>query len=225
MAHPYWPFFDLRVRTPRVELRPACSVEDLTALAARAAAGIHPPEFMPFSMPWSDAPSPDLERGAMQHFWSVWGRFAADKWVVPFAVVVDDEVAGVQAVMSESFAVLRTVGTGSWLGQAYQGKGIGKEMRAAALHFAFAGLGAVRAETAAYDDNAQSIDVTRSLGYAENGDDVALRRGEAGRQVRFVMDRALWESRRRDDIEIAGLEECLPLFGLSADLSPAAPQG
>ena len=212
MAHPYWPFFDLRVRTPRVELRPACSVEDMTALAARAAAGIHPPEFMPFSMPWSDAPSPQLERSAMQHFWSIWGRFTADKWVVPFAVVVDGEVAGVQSVMSEHFPVLRTVGTGSWLGQPFQGKGIGKEMRAAALHFAFEGLGAVRAETAAYDDNVQSLGVTRSLGYAENGDRVALRRGEASRHVEFVMHRSAWEERRRDDIEIAGLEECLPLF-------------
>src|SRR5688500_2039332 len=219
MAHPYWPFFDLRVRTPRLELRPACSTEDMTALAARAAAGIHPPDFMPFARPWSDAPSPELERSAMQHFWLIWGRFAADKWVVPFAVVVDGEVAGVQSVMSENFPVLRTVGTGSWLGQAFQGKGIGKEMRAAALHFAFAGLGAVRAETAAYDDNAQSIGVTRSLGYVENGDDVALRRGEAGRQVRFVMDRETWEARRRDDVEIVGLDACLPLF------SPATPQG
>ena len=225
MAHPYWPFFDLRVRTPRVELRPACSVEDMTDLARVAAAGIHPPDFMPFSQPWSDAPSPELERSAMQHFWSIWGRFGADKWVVPFAVVVDGEVAGVQSVMSEHFPVLRTVGTGSWLGQSYQGKGIGKDMRAAALHFAFAGLGAVRAETAAYDDNVQSIGVTRALGYTENGDDVALRRGEAGRQVRFAMDRARWEQRRRDDIEIVGLDACLPLFGLAADLSPAARPG
>src|SRR5688572_18792732 len=214
MAHPYWPFFDLRVRTPRIELRPACSTEDMTELARLAAAGIHPPEFMPFSIPWSDAPSPELERGALQHFWLRWAHFAAEKWAVPFAVVVDGEVAGVQSLMSQHFPVLRTVGTGSWLGQAYQGKGIGKEMRTAALHFAFAGLGAVRAETAAYEDNAQSIGVTRSLGYVENGDDVALQRGEAGRQVRFVMSRELWETRRRDDIEIVGLEACLPLFGL-----------
>src|SRR5687767_14192590 len=79
MAHPYWPFFDLRVRTPRIELRPACSTEDITELARLAAAGIHPPEFMPFSMPWSDAPSPELERGAIQHYWLRWAQFAADK--------------------------------------------------------------------------------------------------------------------------------------------------
>lgn len=218
MAHPYWPFFDLRVRTPRLELRPACTVEDMTELARVAAAGIHPPDFMPFVRPWSDAPSPELERSAMQHFWGVWSRFSTDRWAVLFAVVdaASGDVAGVQAVHADDFPVLRTVSTGSWLGQAHQGKGIGKEMRSAVLHFAFAGLGAVRAETGAFDDNAQSIGVTRSLGYAENGDRVALRRGEAGRQVHFVMSREQWEARRRDDVEIVGLEACLPLFGLEA---------
>ncbi len=29
------------------------------------------------------------------------------------------------------------------------------------------------------------------------------------------MERADWENGRRDDIELVGLEACLPLFGLS----------
>ena len=49
-------------------------------------------------------------------------------------------VAGVQGMLATDFAVNRQVSTGSWLGQAYHGRGIGKEMRAAILHLAFAGL-------------------------------------------------------------------------------------
>lgn len=215
MAHPYWPFFDLRVRTPRLELRPACSVDDTTALAALAAAGIHEPDFMPFEVGWSTLESPELERNAMLHYWQMWGGFSADRWTVLFAIVADGVVVGTQGVGAASFPELRTVGTGSWLGREHQGKGIGKEMRAAVLHFAFAGLGAQRAETAAWHDNAASLGVTRSLGYVENGDDVKLRPGGGPDvQFRFKMDRATWESRRRDDIEIVGLDACLPLFKL-----------
>ncbi len=39
--------------------------------------------------------------------------------------------------------------TGSWLGRAHQGRGLGKEMRQAALHIIFAGLGAQQAVTRA----------------------------------------------------------------------------
>ena len=55
MPHPYWPLFDLRVRTPRLELRYP-SDDDLVALVDLARMGIHPPETMPFSTPWTDVP-------------------------------------------------------------------------------------------------------------------------------------------------------------------------
>lgn len=213
MPHPFWPFFDLRIRTPRLELRPACSVEDVTALASLAADGIHDPDFMPFLMPWTEAPSPELERNSIQHYWQSWGKWSASDWRLPFATVADGEVVGTQAVHGREFAVRRTVDTGSWLGQRFQGRGIGKEMRAAVLHFAFSGLGAMRAETGAFSDNGPSLGVTRSLGYEPNGDEVRARRGAAAVELRFKMDRATWEARRRDDIEIDGLDACLPLLG------------
>ena len=43
----------LRLRTPRLELRLA-TVAELRALAEVARAGIHPPEEMPFKVPWTD---------------------------------------------------------------------------------------------------------------------------------------------------------------------------
>jgi RimJ/RimL family protein N-acetyltransferase len=87
-------------------------------------------------------------------------------------------------------------------------------MRAAVLHFAFDGLGAQRAESGAFADNARSLAVSRRLGYRENGTDIVTRRGEAATLVRLVLDRDDWLPNRRDDIEIDGLEACRALFGL-----------
>ena len=50
-----WPFFGLRIRTPRLELRYP-SDGDLLAVAALAAEGIHEPDTMPFSVPWTRKP-------------------------------------------------------------------------------------------------------------------------------------------------------------------------
>jgi RimJ/RimL family protein N-acetyltransferase len=89
-------------------------------------------------------------------------------------------------------------------------------MRSASLHLAFAGLGADRAETDAYEDNSPSLGVTAKLGYQANGDQIAVADGQRRRTVRFVLDRADWEATRRGDIEVSGVEACRPLFGLGA---------
>ena len=81
-----------------------------------------------------------------------------DKWTFSGAVIVDGHPVGVQDLSAESFATLRTVRTGSWLGMRHQGRGIGKEMRAAILHLAFAGLGAVEANSGAWHDNTRSLE-------------------------------------------------------------------
>ena len=88
------------------------------------------------------------------------------------------------------------------------GKGIGKEMRAAVLHFLFEGLGAQRCLSGAWHDNGPSLGVSRALGYVENGEDVKLRRDEPDRQIRLLLTRETWQSQRRDDIEIVGLDGC-----------------
>ncbi len=208
----YWPLFDLRVRTPRLELR--YPDDDLVMeLAALAASGIHDPDFMPFSIPWTDAPSPDLERNSLQFYWRGRAGWSADAWDLPMATIVEAEIVGSQGVGAHHFAKTKTVATGSWLGKSHQGKGFGKEMRAAVLHLAFAGLGAARAESGAWEDNAPSLGVSRSLGYEENGDAIDMRRGEAGRQIRLLLIRERWEAQRRDDIEIIGLDPCRPMFG------------
>jgi RimJ/RimL family protein N-acetyltransferase len=216
MGHPYWPLFDLRVRTPRLELRYP-NDDDSTALAALAAKGIHPPESMPFAIPWSTAPSPRLEREALQHHWKSRGEFVREKWGVPFVTVVDGNIVGSQAVHATDFVVTRAVESGSWLGQDHQGKGIGKEMRAAMLHFAFAGLDAQVAYSGAWHDNPASLGVSKALGYRTNGDLIKPRTDKPTRMVNLKLTRATWQKSRRDDIVIEGLEPCLDLFGLVGD--------
>jgi RimJ/RimL family protein N-acetyltransferase len=214
MAHPHWPLFDLRIRTPRLELRPDWD-EGLAELADVAASGIHDPQTMPFFIPWSDAP-PGGERERSVYVWS-WRQRAEstpEKWNIPFLVTFEGRVIGTQGLEAEHFAKAKVVETGSWLGLAHHGRGIGTEMRAGVLHLAFAGLGAVRAESGAFHDNAASLGVSRRLGYVDNGHHIKLRRGEPDRLNDLVLTRADWESHRfAGEISISGLEPCLPLLG------------
>jgi RimJ/RimL family protein N-acetyltransferase len=208
-----WPFFGLRVTTPRVELRYPDD-ELCLALAELAVRGIHDPSTMPFGNPWTDAPPDELPRNSLQFMWRERAQLSPAEWHLNFAVLVDDEVVGAQGVTGKRFAERRVVETGSWLGIAHQGTGIGTEMRRAVLHLAFAGLGADFAETAAWEDNAASLGVTRKLGYEPNGSAIELRRDVPTQQWRFRMDRARWESAGwPDDITIDGLEPCLALLG------------
>ncbi len=121
--------------------------------------------------------------------------------------------------MAKNFARIRTVETGSWLGRRHQGHGLGKEMRAAILHLAFEGLGAMEAMSGAFHDNLASLATSRSLGYTENGDRLMLRRDKPDRIIDLKLDRPTWALRRREDIEIEGLEACLEMFGAAVQSS------
>ena len=211
-----WPVFGLKVSTPRLTLRPV-DPELAYDLANLAAQGIHDPAVMPFYNAWTDVPSPELERGTIRHFFRLWAAMEPDHWDLPLAVFEGETLVGVQALESHDFPALRNFSTGSWLGRRFQGRGIGKEMRAAALHLGFAGLGAVRANTDAYTDNPSSQGVTRALGYRPNGSRWELSRGKPAEYLRFTLERADWEARRRDDITIEGLgDELLAFLGLAA---------
>jgi RimJ/RimL family protein N-acetyltransferase len=207
----FWPLFDLVVRTPRLELRLPRESE-FPALLAVIAGGLHDPATMPFTTPFTDTPSPARERESAQWWWRQRAEWSADKWNFTGAVFVDGEVVGVQDMIAERFGTVRSVLTGSWLGLAHQGQGLGKEMRQAILHLAFDGLGAQEAHSGAFFDNAPSLGTSRSVGYQMNGEALGVRRGVAARMVNLRLDRAAWEERRRDDIEIIGLDACLDMF-------------
>lgn len=207
----HWPLFDLEVRTPRLTLR-YLDDERSAALMDLAATGVHDPDEMPFSVPWTRHEPPYLQQQGMQHFWAMRAGLTPQDWTLQFGVYEAGRLVGTQGIGGKSFLVTRTVETGSWLGQAEQGRGIGKEMRAAALHLGFAGLNADRAVTSAFADNPRSLGVTRALGYADNGWFVDDREGKPAKHLRFVLERAEWAKRRRDDIEMVGLEPCLRLL-------------
>jgi RimJ/RimL family protein N-acetyltransferase len=214
MGREHWPFFDLRITTPRVELR--YPDDDIVfALVDVAAGGVHDPATMPFMIPWTDLPPDERAVSSLQFLWRSRANLAPADWSLPFAVFADGELCGVQDVLATDFARRRTVKTGSWLARRAQGRGIGTEMRRAVLHLAFAGLGAEVAETGAWHDNEASLGVTRKLGYVPNGESTEVRRDTPDRQLHYRMPRAHWEAEvRRDDIELHGVEPCLPLLGL-----------
>ena len=213
MAHPHWPLFDLEVRTPRLTLRYADDIV-LTELATLAAKGIHDPALMPFAVPWTDIEPPELERQAFRFWWGGRAETSPARWHLILVALVDATVVGTTSLITSEFAVTRTFETGSWLGREYQGQGLGKEMRYATLHLGFDGFGAEQATTGAFTDNPASLGVTRSLGYEPNGRLRHERRGEVAESLRFRMSREHWDTIRRDDITLHGVEAAAAMLGL-----------
>ena len=220
MAHPYWPLYDVVVRTPRLELR-LPDEDQLVALATLAGQGVHDPSWMPMSG-WTDQPSPQLERGVLHWHWGQRANWRPEQWSFDVVALVDGEVVGTQGMAARDFSVVRSVETGSWLGRRFQGKGIGKEMRSAMVHLAFDGLGALVATSVFWHDNAPSRGVSASLGYEPNGERWASRRGVRDREEIVQLTRERWVRRRRGDITIDGLSDAaLELFGAKASATPS----
>jgi RimJ/RimL family protein N-acetyltransferase len=210
MGHP-WPLFDLRLRTPRLELRLPTD-DDLLALAAVARAGVHDLPGSPFLVPWDELPSPAFERQFLLHWWRVRGSWSPDDWTLGLAVLAEGRPIGIQDLMARDFAHRRTVGTGSWLGLEHQGKGYGTEMRAAVLSLAFEELGALVAESGYVDGNEASARVSAKLGYLANGERLVAPMGTSVTEHKVRVVPATW---RRDMVPVAieGLEPCRGLFG------------
>lgn len=212
MPHAYWPLFDLRIRGAMVEIRLATD-EDLVALARLVSKGVHDPATMPFLKAWTDEPSPDRERGLLQWSWRQRAAWRVDEWTFNGAVVLDDEVVGVQDLRATDFGSTRVVKTGSWLGREHHGRGIGTAMRETILAFAFDGLGAETALSGGFSDNEASLNVSRKLGYEETGRRTVTRRGADATMLDLRLDRATWAARQHPPVEVIGLEACRELFG------------
>jgi RimJ/RimL family protein N-acetyltransferase len=212
MANQWWPLSALRLTTSRVELRFA-TYDDLLVLAQLAFEGIHDEAEMPFGAPWTDAPPQERARATMQWHWRSWAALSPDDWHLPFVVVADDVVVGTQELMAKQFRVRREVSTGSWLGRAHQRQGIGTQMRAAVLEFAFTHLGAMWATTSAFEDNHASNGVSRRLGYLPDGIDVHERRGQPTTLRRYRLSLGDWQQRERPALQVQGLDACRALLG------------
>ena len=165
---------------------------------------------MPFAVAWMD----DFSREAfVAHHRGARERWRPEAWSLLLGVWAEGVLAGCQEVAAEAFAARRTVATGSWLGQAFQGRGYGTEMRAAVLELAFGGLGAEAAESGALAGNVASERVSAKLGYLRAGEGERSPRGVPVREQRFRVTRERWVSVERPPVRIEGLGPCLPLFG------------
>ena len=205
MPHPHWPLFDLEIRTPELTLRYP-NDELLTKMVAVAAAGIHDPEFMPFSVPWTRFESPRLEQEALRFHWQNRAETRPGAFRIPLAVIADGEVIGSSDLVATDFSTLRCFETGSWLGRWFQSRGIGKRMRCATLALGFDGFGAELATTTAWHDNGPSLGVTRSLGYSPQGRRRESREGVATDLLAFELESEAFAAIRPPEIEFVGLD-------------------
>jgi RimJ/RimL family protein N-acetyltransferase len=216
-----WPLLGLVTETPRLQLR--LPREDELPVLAQAARDIAGPDGPRLQMPWMYGDSPCMERQFLQRHWRALAHWKPASWHLPLAVFLAAEPIGVQDLWAEEFAQRRSVGTGSWITRARQGRGYGTEARAAVLDLAFGHLGADEALTDYMEGNHASERVSRKLGYLPNGQRTA-HRDDAGRVTEYQLrlDRPAWESHaRRDRTTVSGLGPCLPMLGLPAPGDPA----
>jgi RimJ/RimL family protein N-acetyltransferase len=201
------PLWELRIRTPRLELR-LPHEDELVELFRVAEGGIHPPDEMPFYVPWTDS----LDLGGFLAFHhAAWTEWRPEKWSLNLIAFLDGEPIGSQGAAATGFATTREVETGSWLGAPFQGRGLGTEQRAAVLELAFSGLGAEAAVSGSFSHNVKSQRVSEKLGYHVTGTRTMRSRGEPVEHYDYRLERASWRS--PVEVEIAALGPALPLFG------------
>ena len=201
MSHPYWPVFDLRLRTADLELRPMTEA-DLTQLADELPDDLGQDP----SATTYDVADARVRRGIIVHqgYWKYYGSWRPEAWRLNFVVRQGGQLIGVQELEGNEFLSLRTVDTSSYL-------------VAAVLALAFGPLAAEAAITSAWHDNHASLGVSRALGYQPNGVSRMEREGGRGVDVltHLMLKRDDWlASGFGDDVEIEGFEPCRPLFGL-----------
>ena len=176
---------DLVLRTPRLELRPDddAGLDELVAVAyggrapARGDAVRRGRGPTPIRATWvaASCSTSGRQRAAL----------APQRWSVHFLVRLDGRVIGTQKLGAGDFAITREVHTGSWIGLRHQGQGIGTEMRAAVVLFAFDHLGAQVARSAANAENPASLGVSGGSATGRDGTETVVRRGRRAEDVRL----------------------------------------
>ena len=209
-----WPPFGLSISAGPLRLSPVRD-EDISALVELAINGIHPPDQMPFYVPWSTRPPDELAPNTAAYFWRNRASFAPEQWTLDLAVWWDGELVGVQGFSTEQYLVTRTGETGSWLGAAHQGRGIGTHMRRTVCAFVFDHLDAEEVTSGAFVDNPASYAVSAKVGYRLNGRQRRQRRpGEQAFVQRFCLSTTDLD-RTGIDLDLAGVGAFRRFIGLS----------
>jgi RimJ/RimL family protein N-acetyltransferase len=207
-----YPVLGLRIRAGELELR-GVSDQDIVALVELARRGIHPPDRMPFSTPWTDQPPGQLPLAFAQYHWGTRSTFRPEAWQLVLTVCWKGTVVGTQGFHTTDYLVTRSGETGSWLGQQHQGLGIGTRMRQAMCAFLFDHLDAQEITSSAFIDNPASLEVSRKVGYRPNGIRRMVRRpGEWQANQALVLTPDTFV--RGPDLRVEGVEPMRRLIGL-----------
>jgi RimJ/RimL family protein N-acetyltransferase len=207
-----YPVLGLRITAGPLELR-GISDDDIAALADLAGRGVHPPDLMPFSTPWTDAPAAELPLRFTSYHWGNRVSFSRERWSLDLVVRWEGVVVGTQGFMTSDYLVTRSGETGSWLGREHQGRGIGTRMRQAMCAFLFDCLEAQEITSGAFVDNPASLAVSRKVGYRPNGLRRMVRRpGEWQANQALVLTPETFV--RGPKITVDGLEPVRRLIGL-----------
>ena len=214
-----WPLWGLELHCADLVLRPMTDA-DIVRIGPIAHGLLEPGErrFMP-GLASSLAPTvEETTRNILRWYWREQGALSPTKWDIVFAVFRGDEPVGVQGIHAVDFPVLREVKTGSYLDRNVHGQGIGTRMRAMAIEFSVAHLGATTIRSAYADGNDASRVVSERLGYEADGDDLVVFEGErlVVRRMRLASER--WPDARPEwlvDLEVRGADAVIDLLGLA----------
>ena len=204
-----WPPFGLRVTCGPLLMRPLRDA-DFPEVLAVVHGGIHAPDAMPFSFPWTDPTGAEQERQFVQYHWRARAELAPERWQLDLGVWHEGRFVGIHGVSTRDFPVTRTGETGSWLGRRFHGTGIGTLMRQAICVLCFDHLGFEEVTSGAFADNPASQAVSRKVGYRANGEDRFARKGEATTMLKLRL-RPEELVRPPYDVGTAGVEGFLEL--------------
>jgi RimJ/RimL family protein N-acetyltransferase len=208
------PLLGLRITAGPLELR-GITDDLLGPLTDLALKGIHPPDEMPFSVPWTAAPAAELPRNVAQFHWGRRAAFSPAAWSAELAVFRDGELVGVQGMETCDYLVTRCAETGSWLGREFQGRGIGTAMRQVICAFAFDHLDAQYLVSGSFTDNPASHAVSKKVGYTDNGWRRVARLGEPAILRGYTLTPGSLV-RYKHALTVAGLPEFRRSIGLDA---------
>ena len=133
-----FPPFGLRITCGDLELR-VLRDEDFPELVELYQGGISAPGLpMPFLNAWHETPlAPGTPEGypasSLSWWWAQRSTFAPQHWNLALAVRFRGELVGMQDLTARDFPVARSVSSGSWLGRAHHGQGMGTLMRQMAV--------------------------------------------------------------------------------------------
>jgi RimJ/RimL family protein N-acetyltransferase len=198
---------EVRLETERLVLRLPAGDEALQ-LASLAPADL---ENDP-SWPAPAAAARPVATEVLQWWWRALGTWKVEHWRLPLGVWWRGEPVGFQELEAERFDPLRTVETSSWLVPGARGQRIGVEMRAAVLGLAFDHLGAEVATSGAWEENAGSLGVSRSLGYEDDGQQRHVHHDRVGVMRRVRLPVARWDGTVHP-VTVHGLDACRGWFG------------